>query len=251
MKGKNKFTNSEASILKALIKELEKSSRDKKKSIRGKMRKLNFYISDFTSDNDGFDLKSFEKLVSSGNILVSDSESKSIPNQSMTHISSPVTTKPKRENAKFKDEYYVIDLCDKILGENSLRQYKFEFLTGDPNERGISAKLPVDAYYPSLKLVIEYRERQHTESVNHFDKPDKITISGVHRGLQRKIYDERRRNILPKHGISLVEISYTDFAYNSQKRIIRDIRADSAILRMKLIKYLSSDKNLHSPGKEQ
>lgn len=238
MKGKNNFTNSEAAILKVLLKELERSSRDTKKSIRGKLRKLGFYISDFASNQDGFCLKSFEILISSGTIMISDKESKNIPHQKNIQISSSIQTIPHGVRAKIKDEQYVIDICDKILGEDSIRQHKFDFLTGDPNERGISAKLPVDAFYPSLKLVIEYRERQHTESVNHFDKPDKLTISGVHRGLQRKIYDERRRKILPTHGINLMELSFKDFAHNSQKRIVRDIEADSAILRMKLRKYL-------------
>ncbi len=49
-----------------------------------------------------------------------------------------------------------------------------------------------------------------------------MTISGVHRGEQRKIYDERRRDILPKNGITLIEFSYSDFNHDRQKLIIRD-----------------------------
>ncbi len=141
-----------------------------------------------------------------------------------------------------KDEQYVLDLFDKVLEKNSSRQHKFDFLLGDPNTKGVSAKLPVDSYYDELKLVIEYRERQHSESVRFFDKPDRMTVSGVHRGEQRKIYDERRRQILPKHKIKLIEISYLDFNHNNQKRIIRNEEFDENIVRQKLKDYLIDNK---------
>lgn len=118
------------------------------------------------------------------------------------------------------------------------RQHKFDFLLGDLNAKGISAKLPVDSYYQELNLVIEYRERQHTEDVNFFDKPNKMTVSGIHRGEQRKLYDERRRQILPKNNITLIEISYSDFKHNRQKRIIRNKDTDEKIVRHKLNDFI-------------
>jgi hypothetical protein len=36
------------------------------------------------------------------------------------------------------------------------------------------------------------------------DKPDKLTVSGVHCGEQRRIYDERRRALVPAHGYALL-----------------------------------------------
>ncbi|WP_338731354.1 hypothetical protein [Mangrovimonas cancribranchiae] len=133
------------------------------------------------------------------------------------------------------DEQYVIDLCDRVLNSKASRQHKFDFLLGDPNSNGISAKLPVDAYYQELNLVVEYRERQHTESVNFFDKPNKLTVSGVHRGEQRKIYDQRRDELLPKNGIELIKISYYDFEYDNRKRILRNEKDDIKTIE-KLIK---------------
>ena len=129
-----------------------------------------------------------------------------------------------------KDENYVLDLCDKVLNQRASRQHKFDFLLGDAGTR-----LPVDAYYESLNLVIEYRERQHTEAVGFFDKPDKMTVSGVHRGEQRKLYDERRRKVLPENGIKLIEISYSDFNYDNQKRIIRNPEDDLDVVKRILI----------------
>ncbi len=137
-----------------------------------------------------------------------------------------------------KDEHYVLDICDKVLRQTSSRQHKFAFLLGDTNSNGIAARLPVDAYYEKLKLVVEYRERQHTESVNFFDKPNRMTVSGVHRGEQRKIYDERRRKVIPKNGLALLEISYTDFNYDNQKRIVRNEKNDTEIVRKLLQAYI-------------
>jgi hypothetical protein len=129
------------------------------------------------------------------------------------------------------DEDYVLDLCDKVLKQLALRQHKFDFLTGDPSRKGTTVKLPVDAYYGKLKLVVEFRERQHTESVTFFDKPNKIAVSGVHRGEQRKIYDERRREVIPKNGLRLAEISYADFKFDASKRIIKDEKNDIEVIK--------------------
>ena len=79
-------------------------------------------------------------------------------NTEKTHGSSPRT---------LSDESYVIDLCDCVLKTKASRGRRFGFLIGDPDKNGNCRKLPVDAYYSSLSLVVEYCERQHTESVKH------------------------------------------------------------------------------------
>ena len=131
------------------------------------------------------------------------------------------------------DESYVIDLCDEVLNEKDSRQHRFDFLKGDAG-----TKLPVDAYYKSKNLVVEYNERQHTESVALFDK--KKTISGVSRGEQRKIYDKRRAEVLPQHGIRLIVISYDDFEYDGAKRLRRDKEHDLEVVKKKLADYLNA-----------
>lgn len=127
-----------------------------------------------------------------------------------------------------RDEQYILDLCDEVLKLKGSRQHKFDFLKGDAGTR-----LPVDIYYKELNLVIEYREYQHTNAVKHFDKPDKITVSGVHRGEQRKIYDQRRRDILPENGIHLIEIDFTDFTHLKNK-IVRVRESDLEVVRLNL-----------------
>lgn len=134
------------------------------------------------------------------------------------------------------DEYYVIGLCDEVLARKASRQHRFPFLVGDARKGRQPVKLPVDAYYEDLKLVVEYYERQHTESVSIFNK--KETVSGVSRDEQRRIYDERRRKELPKHGIRLITIGYDDFKFDSRKHIVRNHEHDIEIVREKLKEYI-------------
>lgn len=110
------------------------------------------------------------------------------------------------------------------MGQAASRQHRFPFLTGDTGR-----KLPVDGYYESLNLVVEYREKQHSEAVPFFDQ--RITVSGVARSEQRCIYDERRREVLPLHGIALVEVSYADLCHNTRKKLQRNIEHDREVLR--------------------
>jgi hypothetical protein len=135
---------------------------------------------------------------------------------------------------KYRDEDYVIDLCDEVLNLTAKRQFRFPFLLGDT---GIP--LPTDAYYAEQNLVVEYRERQHTESVGFWNK---MTASGVLRDEQRSRYDQRRREILPQHGIRLVEISYADLPHNSKKRLLRDKSVDIEIIRKLLSTKTNFDK---------
>lgn len=129
------------------------------------------------------------------------------------------------------DEYYVLDLCDEVLKERGLRQHRFDWLLGDPGKSGRRAKLPVDGYWPEAKIVVEYRELQHGRPVPHFDKPDRLTVSGVHRGLQRAIYDARRDELIPKHGLRLVVIAPTQLAANARGRLLRHREADLTAIR--------------------
>jgi hypothetical protein len=134
------------------------------------------------------------------------------------------------------DEDHILDLCDKVLGVQSCRQHRFNFLRGDSGPRGRPGRqLPVDAYYPTLKLVIEYRERQHSEKVPHFDK--RPTVSGMPRGEQRKKYDDLRETVLKQHRINLVTLDYSDFEHDGRKRL-RRVTADEAVLREKLARFV-------------
>jgi hypothetical protein len=116
------------------------------------------------------------------------------------------------------DEYYVIDLCDEVLGREGLRQHRFDFLLGDPSPKtGRQVKLPVDVYYPDLPLVVEYNTPQHSEPF-----PDRRqTVRNTGQGQRRILYGRRRREVLPRHGINLIEIAYVDLPHDSRKHLLR------------------------------
>lgn len=147
-----------------------------------------------------------------------------------------------------RDEIYIINLCDLVLGRVALRQYKFDFLKGDKAER-ISGKivkvlqekgvkLPVDAYYADeeYKLVVEYLEKQHFEPNGLMD--NRPTCSNVLRGEQRKIYDKRRRKNLLENGVHLIEIPYCKFAHRTSGKLIRNEANDEAIIHTMLSEFL-------------
>ncbi len=244
MQGKSVFSKSEIAGIKNLLRKMEFADSQTKKNIRGQLRKMDFYISEY-SNSKGFTLTHFEQLLKESAIKISEDPFLKTASKELKGFKK--TSVEQKSITVFKDEHYVIDLCDKVLNLIAKRQGRFDFLIGDPDKNGRCVKLPVDAYYFELNLVIEYCERQHSEETKFFDKPDKITNSGVHRGEQRKIYDQRRHRVLPMHGISILEISYSDFNYDSNKRIIRNFMNDEKILKRKLKAFL--DKLNNSRGK--
>lgn len=226
MKGKNVFTVMEADELRRLIQLRCNTGRAEQKGIRAKIRKLGLYGRDDFGIND-MTIDKFEELVETGRITIVDEPEKSAKSNAIVSHSAAIKQSGKRAGS---DESYVIDLCDEVLGQKAERQHHFSFLVGDSGK-----KLPVDAYYENLSLVVEYRERQHTESVAIFDKPEVLTVSGVPRSEQRRIYDQRRRDVLPMHGIKLVEINYSDLVHSANKKLLRDKEADLLVIQ-KLLK---------------
>lgn len=132
---------------------------------------------------------------------------------------------------KHSDEAYVIDLCEQVLGFPAQRQHRFDWLLGDPGKNGRRVRLPVDAYWPELGVVVEYRELQHERPVAHFDKPDRLTVSGVHRGLQRALYDARREELIPAHGLRLIIITPHHLDATSRGRLRRNPTHDLPAIR--------------------
>jgi hypothetical protein len=128
----------------------------------------------------------------------------------------------------------VLDLLDDLLGARCLRQARFPWLLGDPGLSGVRVQLPVDGHWPGLQLVVEYRERQHDRPTPFFDKPEQLTVSGVHRGEQRRIYDERRDRLIPEHGLRLLVVKPADLQEDGRGRLLRQVDADRTALRQLL-----------------
>ncbi|MGA5046005.1 hypothetical protein [Streptomyces arboris] len=140
------------------------------------------------------------------------------------------------------DEMYVVGLCNRILGESALTQHRFDWLLGDPGAGGLRVKLPVDAYWPGHQLVVEYRELQHDQLTPHFDKPDRLTVSGVHRGKQRALYDARRDTGIPAQGLRLVIIRPSDLDADNRGRLRRSEESDLAALQKILARDSDEDR---------
>lgn len=222
MKSKPSFTKAEAEAIVKLIREKLEAKPDKQKGIRAKIRRIGFYASEYGFRN-GYTVEQFLSIA-----RIIDDTTGSVAN---IPVKNPIKTKKIKTsfgNARSQsDESYVIDLCDEVLQQKASRQHRFDFLRGDSGRT-----LPVDAYYPSLQLVVEFREKQHTEAVTFFD--GRQTVSGVGRGEQRKLYDERRRKELPKHGIKLIEFDYGEFECSSAKKLLRNKESDLKIIKQKL-----------------
>ncbi|SRX96066.1 hypothetical protein MSP7336_04341 [Mycobacterium shimoidei] len=130
------------------------------------------------------------------------------------------------------DEHYVLDLCDEILGVVGRRQERFDWLRGDPSPtRPRGSTLPVDGYWPELRLVVEFQEEQHSQPSPFFDR--RQTVSGVGRGEQRRLYDERKRTLIPERGLKLVVIEKSEFTLKS-RRFVRDRSRDVDVVRRRL-----------------
>jgi len=105
--------------------------------------------------------------------------------------------------------FYVISLLAEILHEEPERERRFDWALGDPSPTtGRRAKLPFDAVWASRRLIVEVDEDQHHRPVRFWDKPDTLTVSGVHRGAQRRIYDKRKRAAARRHGYVVLEIPW-------------------------------------------
>lgn len=215
MRSKLYYTRLQAEEIIQLIRLKCKADTTRQKTIRAKIRNLGFYASDFDFQA-GYTEEDFLSVVRI--VDATGTKKKSMHEKK---------TKVRHQKGGESDETYVISLCNEVLGQKALCQHRFDFLRGDTDTR-----LPVDAYYPSLNLVVEYHERQHTEAVSFFDK--RSTVSGISRGEQRKLYDQRRRDVLPVHGIRLIEIRYSDFTFNASKKIIRNRPDDLAWVRSRL-----------------
>jgi hypothetical protein len=86
---------------------------------------------------------------------------------------------------------------------------RFPWALGDVSPRtGRAAQLPFDAVWESRELIVEIDEDQHRNPVSFFDKPTVLTVSGIHRGEQRRLYDSRKRNAARAAGYTVVEIPW-------------------------------------------
>jgi hypothetical protein len=153
-----------------------------------------------------------------------------------TYVSDSPNDTGVRKKQKIKatlansDEHYVINLCDELLQEKASRQHKFDFLLSDYDKNGIRKPLPVDAYYREKNLVVELVKNQHVEADDISDNPEGKTRGEVNRAEQRNMYDARRKKGLIAKNIQLLEVDYSVFEFDTEKKIIRDKEKNLKVL---------------------
>ena len=114
-----------------------------------------------------------------------------------------------------QQERYCAKLVSDALGGIEYKSgHCFPFLRGDPTpKRPNGVTLPVDAYYPDFRLVLEFREAQHySDRVPFWD--NRVTATGERRKEQRRKYDRKREEALPAHGIKLLIVYDCEISMN-------------------------------------
>lgn len=118
MKGQNTFTTSQANEIRKLIAEKVRSTSDKQKGIRDKIRKLGFYYSDFCSDKDGYTVADFEALIRSGRIK--------IVGENYKPVAEKIITKPVIKIKIDSNTPKVITSSDLISTLTTIKQNRFD-----------------------------------------------------------------------------------------------------------------------------
>src|SRR5436309_3196661 len=69
---RSSFTREEAKQIKSILAEVRRVDPPAQKRLRQKLRSLDFYITDYSADADGFTASEFDYLVSRGTIKITD-----------------------------------------------------------------------------------------------------------------------------------------------------------------------------------
>ncbi|WP_397362740.1 hypothetical protein [Olleya sp. R77988] len=154
------------------------------------------------------------------------------PSETISTVSKKDRAKEVRENS---DEFYILNICDELLKEKASRKHTFPFLLGDMHKKGKTrTKLPLAAFYEDANLVIEFIEKPN-KTEQHLEKLEVLTSSGITRGEQIIRYNKRRKDVLQKKSINLVEIDYSLFECDNKNNLSRikdkDVRLVQKILK--------------------
>lgn len=68
MPGRNEFTNSEIDEIRAALRELRHADQGRQKVIRSRLRRIGFYITDFSHSAEGFTVSDFDEMLARGTI---------------------------------------------------------------------------------------------------------------------------------------------------------------------------------------
>jgi hypothetical protein len=134
-------------------------------------------------------------------------------------------------------ENYAIDHVVAILGEQpDARNKRYDWARGDAGTR-----LPFDAVWESRRLIVEV-DGGSTAGLSHTStRQMSLTVSGVHRGGQRRLYDDRKRTAAREQGYTVVVIPINGTAASRERN--SSLRVSD---RLKIVGILREAGVLHS-----
>jgi hypothetical protein len=103
VKGKSTFTEQEVADLRRLIAEKQTADRDRQKALRGKMRSIGFYITDFDADQRGFTASDLDDLIARGTIVVNANREARSPSRSAADGKATVRREPAGYSTEDRD----------------------------------------------------------------------------------------------------------------------------------------------------
>ncbi|MBC8756772.1 hypothetical protein H2O64_19010 [Kordia sp. YSTF-M3] len=129
------------------------------------------------------------------------------------------------------DENYLINLCDELLDKKASRKHTFDTLVGNLHKRGKGrTKLPLDAYYKDLKLVIEFFKQ--TTAVSELDEKEQARIAQI------KYYDELKKEAVLNKSMRYMKINHAQFECDEANKLIRNTENDTLVLKEILKDFL-------------
>ena len=142
MKGKKSFTVKEIALIKKLVNQKNRTSSDKQKGIRQKIRNLKFYYTDFPAPLSKYTTKGIDELIRSGYIIIVGNPKTTYDKEQ--HKSEPAP-KPKKKGSKINTVVEDLGLTFTVLDELKDFGFKgfikmselFEDFTCIPKVRGV------------------------------------------------------------------------------------------------------------------
>lgn len=132
---------------------------------------------------------------------------------------------------KNSDENYLLNLCDELLDKKASRKHTFDTLVGNLHKRGKGrTKLPLDAYYQELKLVIEFFQKE--KNFEDLDEKEQARITQI------KYYDELKKEAVLNKKFRYMKINFAQFQCNENDKLIRNTENDIIVLKQILKDFL-------------
>ncbi|EDP97507.1 hypothetical protein U8527_04120 [Kordia algicida OT-1] len=125
---------------------------------------------------------------------------------------------------KNSDENYLLDLSDELLNKKASRKHTFDTLVGNLHKRGKGrTKLPLDAYYQDLKLVIEFFQKE--KDFEDLDEKEQARITQI------KYYDRLKKEAVINKRFRYMKINYAQFECDENEKLIRNTENDIVVLK--------------------